>query len=329
MQRRSVANFQFAIELARSGKLGKLRAVHAHPGGMGTATSGWSAAQPEPPKEEVDWDLYLGTAAWRPFNRGLLNSGFEKGGGLVGGGSWNGARIAWTCASGPTTPTRPAPIEYSPRGPAGHWPATPTACKLVIREDGWLPLGSCPVRFEGEAGWVETGDSGKFAASSPALLAWDEVGRDRRLRPPHFARPRLPQLREIAGPAAGQRARWPASRTSPAMPPTSPSSSAASSPTIPRRTSSSATRRPTACDRRRCASRGGKFSEAGGHHASAWSAVCDFRFAISDLRFRDPWRTSIMLRARTCRVRLPYSSCWRPLHWPPRNRPPAEDGSRS
>jgi hypothetical protein len=43
--------------------------------------------------------------------------------------------------------------------------------KLVIRADGWLPLGSCPVRFEGDTGWVETGDDAEIVASAPALLA--------------------------------------------------------------------------------------------------------------------------------------------------------------
>ena len=47
--------------------------------------------------------------------------------------------------------------------------------KLVIRNEGWLPLGSCPVRFEGDAGWIETGDSGQFVLSSPALLAGRKV----------------------------------------------------------------------------------------------------------------------------------------------------------
>ena len=44
-----------------------------------------------------------------------------------------------------------------------------------MRNDGWLPLGSCPVRFEGDTGWVETGDSGKLVLSSPALLAGRKV----------------------------------------------------------------------------------------------------------------------------------------------------------
>jgi len=45
----------------------------------------------------------------------------------------------------------------------------------VVRNDGWLPLGSCPVRYEGEAGWVEAGDSGKFILSSPALRGGKRV----------------------------------------------------------------------------------------------------------------------------------------------------------
>jgi hypothetical protein len=46
---------------------------------------------------------------------------------------------------------------------------------LILRENDWKPLGSCPVRFEGDEGWVETGDSGKLELSSPALLAGRQV----------------------------------------------------------------------------------------------------------------------------------------------------------
>ena len=49
--------------------------------------------------------------------------------------------------------------------------------KLVMRlsgfkgEGNWVVPGTCPVRFEGDEGWVEAADTGKIAVSSPALLA--------------------------------------------------------------------------------------------------------------------------------------------------------------
>src|SRR5258708_23167063 len=45
----------------------------------------------------------------------------------------------------------------------------------MYRETGRTPLGSCPVRFEGETGWVEAGDSGKLVLSSPELIAGRDV----------------------------------------------------------------------------------------------------------------------------------------------------------
>ena len=86
-QRRNLPHFAFACELARTGKLGKLKKVFAHPAGMQAMMSGWLVPETEPDREVVDWDMYLGPAAWRPFNEKLLDGfNFEKGGGLVGGG---------------------------------------------------------------------------------------------------------------------------------------------------------------------------------------------------------------------------------------------------
>ena len=175
-QRRNLPHFAFAAELARQGKLGNLHTVYAHPGGMATATSGWATAEPEPPKEQVDWDLYLGPAAWRPFNHALLDGfNFEKGGGMVGGGvlEWGSHCVdlcQWAADADGT-----APVEYNPPADGQVVARYASGVKLVVRNDGWLPLGSCPVRFEGETGWVETGDSGKFIVSSPALAAGKKV----------------------------------------------------------------------------------------------------------------------------------------------------------
>ncbi len=175
-QRRNLPHFAFACALARTGKLGKLKKVHAHPGGMGTSMSGWSTPQPLPPIEQVDWDLYLGPAAWRPFNRKHLNGfHFEKGGGLVGGGvlEWGSHCVdlcQWAVGADDTSP-----VEYYPPENGRARARYKNGVELVIRNDGWLPLGSCPVRFEGEKGWVEAGDSGKLVLSSQALLEGQNV----------------------------------------------------------------------------------------------------------------------------------------------------------
>jgi len=174
-QRRSLPHFAFACELARTGKLGKLKTIYAHPAGMSAKMSGWLPAENAPPTEVVDWDMYLGPAAWRPFNAKLLDGfNFEKGGGLVGGGvlEW-GSHCVDLCqwAIGDKT----VPIEYGPPKNDQMVAKYADGVELVIREKGWIPLGSCPVRFEGETGWVETGDSGKMVLSSPALLAGREV----------------------------------------------------------------------------------------------------------------------------------------------------------
>lgn len=176
-QRRSLPNFMFSVDLARFGKLGKLQTLYAHPGGLSTSMSGWAPPEPEPPKEQVDWDLYLGPAAWRPFNKQFLNGfNFEKGGGLVGGGCLEWGSHCVDLCQWANNADNTAPVEYEPKD--GKLVARyANDVKLILRNDGWLPLGSCPVRFEGETGWVETGDSGEMVASSPALL----VGKSARI----------------------------------------------------------------------------------------------------------------------------------------------------
>lgn len=170
-QRRNLPHFAFACELARTGKLGKLKRVYAHPAGMQALMSGWLPAEPEPKPELVDWNMYLGPAAWRPFNPKLLDGfNFEKGGGLVGGGvlEW-GSHCVDLCqwAVGDCPP----PVEYNAPKDGELVARYENGTELVFREKGWIPLGSCPVRFEGETGWVEAGDSGKMVLSSPSLLA--------------------------------------------------------------------------------------------------------------------------------------------------------------
>ena len=177
-QRRNIPHFAFACELARTGKLGNLRAVHAHPDfrPVTTKMSGWATPEPVPAKEEVDWDLYLGPAPWRPFNRAHLDGfNFEKGGGLVGGGvlEWGSHCVdlcQWAVGADHT-----CPVQYNPPADGRIIARYANGVDLVFRREGWIPLGSCPVRFEGDDGWVEAGDSGKYVLSSPELLGGRDV----------------------------------------------------------------------------------------------------------------------------------------------------------
>ena len=172
-QRRSLPNFEFAVDLARHGRLGKLKTLHAHPAGLKTETSGWMPEESAPSKEEGDWDLYLGPAAWRPFNNGLFKSAFhfEKGGGLVGGGCLEWGSHCVDLCQWANDADKTAPVEYWPLDEQLH-ALYANGVKLVVRNTGWIPnIGSCPVRFEGETGWVETGDNGDLYTSTPELLA--------------------------------------------------------------------------------------------------------------------------------------------------------------
>lgn len=174
-QRRNLPHFAFACYLARTGKLGQLKRVYAHPAGMRAFSSGWLPAEPEPAIEVVDWDTYLGPAAWRPYNGAHMNGfEFEKGGGLVGGGVLEWGSHCVDLCQWAVDDCEP-PIEYNPPVDGEIVAKYANGVELVFREKNWIPLGSCPVRFEGESGWVEAGDSGKMVLSSPALLAGRKV----------------------------------------------------------------------------------------------------------------------------------------------------------
>ena len=67
------------------------------------------------------------------------------------------------------------PVEYEADGGTIHC-RYDDGTKLVMRlggfrgEGGWVVPGTCPVRFEGDDGWIETGDFGKIKTSAGSLL---------------------------------------------------------------------------------------------------------------------------------------------------------------
>lgn len=166
-QRRNIGNFIFAINLVHSGKLGKLHTVHANTLDPKT-THEWLPAEPEPPKDVCDWDQWLGPCPWRPFNQRYVNGGWRgffdfHGGGILEWGSHTVDLCQWANQADDT-----APVEYEPHGNHVH-ALYANGVKLIMRDTGWLGLGTCSVRFEGDEGWVETGDSGQVAVFPESL----------------------------------------------------------------------------------------------------------------------------------------------------------------
>ena len=174
-QRRNVDNFAFAANLARSGKLGTIHTVHAGILKL-VPDRAWLPGEPLPDPDICDWDCWVGPAPWRPYNLKYVQGqwrghyDFHGGAGLPEWGAHTVDLCQWAARTDDTTP-----IEYEYEGDSiiGRYA---NGIRLVMRlagfegEGDWNVPGTCPVRFEGDEGWVEAGDHGTVAASSERLL---------------------------------------------------------------------------------------------------------------------------------------------------------------
>jgi len=211
-QRRSVPNFQFAVNLARSGKLGKLHTLHASIYKL-RVRHDWLPEEPLPPKDEVDWDMWLGPSPWRPYNRQYVRGGwrahydFDSGATFLDWGAHTLDLCQWANQADGTVP-----VEYE---------ATPEAVicryangvKIVCDQ---LPeafgnrdpqyrtsTGTCPVRFEGDEGWIETGDSGEIVVKPESLRSSRNVQRANGIAPGSHVRNFLDCIKTRQTPSAG------------------------------------------------------------------------------------------------------------------------------
>ncbi len=178
-QRRNVANFQAAIRLAHSGKLGKLHTLYASIYTPSVQTA-WLTAMPTPPRDEVDWDMWLGPAPWRPYNAAYVKGGwrgywdFDSGCRLLDWGAHTVDLCQWANRADDTMPVEYEPSENNITARYAN------GVKLVIDflktpfkdRPGWVQsLGTCPVRFVGDEGSVEVGDSGGIEVKPASLLS--------------------------------------------------------------------------------------------------------------------------------------------------------------
>lgn len=176
-QRRSVSNFQQAVQLAHSGALGKIHTLHASVYIPEFKTE-WLPGETTPAQDKVDWNMWLGPAPYRLYNSAYVKGGwrshydFDSGARLLDWGAHTIDLCQWANQADNTMPIRFEPSETKI---TAHYA---NGVKLIIHflktpfgdRPGWIQdLGTCPVRFEGDKGWVEAGDSGGIEVSSEAL----------------------------------------------------------------------------------------------------------------------------------------------------------------
>jgi hypothetical protein len=176
-QRVSEANHVFAIEMARTGRLGKVHTAYAHiaPWDAAKMRHDWLGAQPEPPREELDWDAWLGPCPWRPYNETYVNGGWR---GFYDFhtsciGEWGAHTFAQALAGleGHTIPIKYHYVDNESGD--GMVCEMKNGQKLVLSRGDKYWHGSCGERFDGDLGWAAAADGyPRPDVSSPELLRY-------------------------------------------------------------------------------------------------------------------------------------------------------------
>ena len=175
-QRLSEANHVFAIEMARTGRLGKIHTAYAHiaPWDAAEMRYDWLPAVAQPSKDEVDWDAWLGACPWRPYNPSYVDGGwrgyYDFHTSCIG--EWGAHTFAQAQAGLGCSESSPVAYEYvandSGDGMVTHFAS---GVKMVLSRGNKYWHGSCGERFDGTEGWAAAADGySKPDVSSPALL---------------------------------------------------------------------------------------------------------------------------------------------------------------
>lgn len=188
-QRRSVPNFRTAVKMAQDGSLGRLKTLYAS-AYTPTLRSEWLPAKPTPATDVCDWNLWLGPAPWRPFNPKYVSGDwrgywdFDSGARLLDWGAHTVDLCQWANQADDTTPVQ---FESSEKGITCRY-ANGVTLFIDFLPDPFgkrhphyvTRLGTCPVRFEGTKGSVETGDSGEIVFKPESLA--EGIAQTRRVR---------------------------------------------------------------------------------------------------------------------------------------------------
>jgi predicted dehydrogenase len=176
-QQRSGGEFQQAVSLVRSGRIGKVHTVHVGIGG-GPA-SGWEPDTDPPPG--LDWNLWLGPAPWVPYNKLRCHYNFRwffdySGGKLTDWGHHHNDIAQWGLNMDGSGPVR---LQGWGKFPTDGLFDTATEYEITCEYADGTQLvtssgGDHGIKFEGPDGWVHV-DRG-FLETSPKELKDERMG---------------------------------------------------------------------------------------------------------------------------------------------------------
>jgi len=177
-QRRSNGCFRFAVDIAHSGMLGRLRTLHCyyHNGPI------CPPQKPEPVPKGFDYDRWLGPAPFVPYTRRRCHGSFRwlydySGGQLTDLGAHFNDLAQWAHGSQYTGPTEYEGWAEFPKDGLFNTPVRfevvatyPDGVKMVIHDESEPGRGPRGNKFVGTEGWVSVDDTGKITASSEAIM---------------------------------------------------------------------------------------------------------------------------------------------------------------
>jgi predicted dehydrogenase len=188
-QQRSVRDFATAVQLIHSGRIGPLKTIYCN--WVGTSTVVNLPAEPVP--ATVDWEMWVGPAAWHPFNSRFHFVGEPKrvvpwdfnrdfaGGSITSNGVHHLDIAQWAMGMDES-----GPVEIIPAGPGSRIVTYKYANGVTVQsfparldpKTQEIPKGFDPttrfqweVLFVGEHGWIIAGRQGPLKAYPAEILA--------------------------------------------------------------------------------------------------------------------------------------------------------------
>jgi predicted dehydrogenase len=182
-QRRSMRTFSFAVNMARTGKLGKLHTLHSYV----RAGQSCGLQQTETVPEGFDYDMWLGPAPYTPYSKRFVQSDwrnhFDYSGGMVT--DWGAHCNDLAQWANDTDLTGPVLYEGKAEFPKEGFCNVPiglsltatyaNGVKLIMhqhKEPPAWPISNTElaVKFDGTEGWVYADDGGNVLAEPKSLL---------------------------------------------------------------------------------------------------------------------------------------------------------------